>query len=76
MGAECWINNLHFHLLNTDEIFNQENLTSKTFPIEAAATEIFFRSTLKHRNEEEINMFSIGVQFSLTTDWPIPAFVI
>ena len=33
-------------------------------------------STLKHLDEAEINMFKVGVTFSETTEWPIPAFVI
>ena len=37
---------------------------------------MFLESNLQHTDEGEINMFSIGVQFSVTTDWPIPAFVV
>ena len=76
MGAECWINNLHFHILNTDEIFKAEEYKFKTFPIEQSPIELLFQSTLQHRNEDEINMFSTGVRFSVTSEWPVPAFVI
>ena len=48
----------------------------RTFPIEQAGTRVFLESTLKHLDEGEINMFKVGVTFSETTDWPIPAFVI
>jgi hypothetical protein len=72
MGAECWINNLHCHLLSTSKVFGE----GKVFPIESAATETFLKSTLKHKAEDEINMFSIGVEFAVTTDWPIKAFVV
>ena len=76
MGAECWINNLHFHVLQTDQIFKDGITTLSHFPIEDAETSVFLESNLQHTDEGEINMFSIGVQFLLTTDWPIPAFVV
>lgn len=72
MGAECWINNLHCHLLSTSKVFGE----GQVFPIEAAATETFLKSSLKHKAEDEINMYSVGVEFSVTTDWPIKAFVV
>lgn len=73
MGAECWINNLHFHLLNTTDLFN-ETLTK--FPIEESPSQVFLESTLKHKEEGEINMFSVGVRFAVTTEWPVKAFVV
>lgn len=76
MGAECWINNLHFHLLNSDSIFTSALTSIQTFPIEHAETKVFLESTLTHTAPEEINMFTIGVSFALTENWPIPAFVI
>lgn len=61
MGAECWINNLHFHLVSNDSLFNPSITSIKSFPIESAATKLFFESSLKHNDENEINMFSVGV---------------
>lgn len=76
MGGECWINNLHFHLVNTDTIFSSGRSTVTTFPIEKTNTRVFLESTLNHLDESEINMFKVGVTFFETTEWPIPAFVI
>lgn len=76
MGAECWINNLHFHLVSTDHLFTPDITPINAFPIERAKTSVFLESTLKHNDENEINMFTVGVTFALTEDWPIPAFVI
>lgn len=33
-------------------------------------------SSLKHLDENEINMFKVGVEFLLTNDWPTPTFII
>ena len=46
MGADCITNNLHFHLLCTDQLYK----TDKNFPIEDAGKRMFFQSSLKHRN--------------------------
>lgn len=60
MGADCIINNLHFHVLHTDDLFgsNVEN-----FPIENADKSLFFMTTLKHKNTEEIDMYNCAVRF-------------
>jgi hypothetical protein len=72
MGGECWINNLHFHILNGTEVFPS---TGK-FPIESAEVKTFLSSSLKHNDEGEINMFSVGVSFGTTQNWPVQAFVV
>ncbi len=76
MGAECWINNLHFHLVNTNFLFTPQVSSITTFPIEMARTKVFLESSLKHNDDTEINMYTVGVTFALTEDWPIPTFVI
>lgn len=76
MGAECWINNLHFHLVSTDSLFTSSLTPITTFPIESARSKVFLESTLKHNDENEINMFSVGITFAMTEDWPLPTFII
>ncbi|CAI2372990.1 unnamed protein product [Moneuplotes crassus] len=75
MGAECWINNLHFHLLSTDNVFSEVEDTKK-FPIEDAPLVKILDSTLQHKSEDEINMYSVGVEFYITEEWPVKAFVV
>ena len=39
MGAECWVNHLHFHLINMDHIFKQlppGTVPHNKFPVELA----------------------------------------
>ena len=60
MGADCIINNLHFHLLTTDQLFGED---VEMFPIEAADKALFFKSNLKHKSADEINMYNCGVRF-------------
>lgn len=75
MGAECWINNLHFHLLSSHLVFNEIEDVKK-FPIETTPVTKFLDSTLQHKSEDEINMYSIGVEFYTTDEWPVKTFVI
>ena len=78
MGADCWVNNLHFHFVNTTALFEGclGPKGSPVFPIERAQQKLFYSSSLKHRNQEEINMYSFGVNFYETTDWPLRTFVV
>lgn len=75
MGAECWVNNLHFHVLLADKMFQDIQGIDK-FPIEYCGLKKFMSSDLQHKNESEINMFSYGVEVSLVEDWPIHTFVV
>lgn len=75
MGAECWINNLHFHLLSTHHIF-QEVEDVKKFPIEDTKLTKILDSTLQHKSADEINMYSVGVVFYVTEEWPVKTFVV
>jgi len=75
MGAECWINNLHFHLLSTNHVFSEIEEVER-FPIENCSTKKILDSTLQHKSEDEINMYSVGVEFYLTEEWPVKAFVV
>ena len=72
MGADCITNNLHFHLLSTDDLYKSEAI----FPIESAGKEMFFKTTLKHKDKEEINMYNCGVRFGEVTDFPMRAILI
>lgn len=46
------------------------------FPIELAGKKLFFRTTLKHKNEDEINMYSCPVRFGELTDWPVRTLIL
>jgi hypothetical protein len=75
MGAECWINNLHFHLLSSHLVFSEiEDL--KVFPIEKAPISKILDSSLQHKSADEINMYNVGISFFLTDEWPVKTFVI
>lgn len=58
MGADCITNNLHFHMLSLDQLF--EGTDFEAFPIEQSAKKLFFKSQLKHKNSEELNMYNVG----------------
>jgi len=73
MGADCIINNLHFHVIETDKLFSPD---VEQFPIETADKSLFFTTTLKHKDEGEINMYNCGVRFGETVGWPVRAFLI
>lgn len=73
MGADCIINNLHFHVLETDLLFGEG---AEQFPIESADKSLFFTSTLKHKDEEEINMYNCGVRFGEVVGWPMKTLLI
>jgi hypothetical protein len=67
MGGDCIANNLHFHLLYTNEIAPEF-----VFPIEAAEKALFFRTNLKHKSPDEINMYQCGVRFGeVLGNWPV-----
>lgn len=68
MGADCIINNLHFHVMTTDQLFGED---CESFPIEQAGKQLFFKTSLKHKNPDEIDMFSCGVRFGNTVGWPV-----
>lgn len=77
MGADCIINNLHFHLLSCDNLFPAVKKESQMqFPIEGADKKLFFRSNLKHRDAEEINMYNCGVRFGEILNFPVKALLI
>jgi hypothetical protein len=47
MGADCVANNLHFHLLYADKMFqNGEGNGEECFPIELARKKLFFITSL------------------------------
>lgn len=63
MGADCIINNLHFHVLTTNNLYEIAADQEKNLPIENADKKLFFKSTLQHKDKEEINMYNCGVRF-------------
>lgn len=73
MGADCIINNLHFHVLTTHALFGAG---VDQFPIETADKQLFFRTDLKHRSESEINMYNCGVRFGEVQGWPVQTLII
>jgi hypothetical protein len=73
MGADCIINNLHFHVLKVDALFGS---SVETFPIESADKGLFFKTNLKHKSEEEINMYNCGVRFGEVQGWPLHTLII
>ena len=68
MGADCVINNLHFHVLNTDNLFGE---SYEMFPIEMADKAAFFKTTLKHKSADEINMYNCGIRFGEVIGRPL-----
>ena len=75
MGAECWVNNLHFHLLATNNVFSEIEEVDR-FPIEDTTLIKILDSTLQHKSADEINMYSTGVEFYITEEWPVTTFVV
>ena len=73
MGADCIINNLHFHVLILENLYGA---VDKNLPIENADKNLFFRSSLKHRDAEEINMYNCGVRFGEVLNYPLRALLI
>jgi len=70
MGADCWVNHLHFHLLSSDF------LPDSRFPVELAARKKVYHTSLKHKNSEEINLLTVGVIFEETVDYPLNILVL
>lgn len=56
LGANTDVNHLHFHLMFLNE------LGLEKFPIEDSEKNVIIDSTLQHRDQGEINMFSVGVK--------------
>lgn len=75
MGADCIANNLHFHLVYADKMFQDVN-GQNVFPIENAEKSLFFRTNLKHKSEDEINMYNCGVRFGELKGWPVQTLVL
>lgn len=75
MGADSIANNLHFHIVSADKLF-QQSTGQSVFPIENAEKKLFFRSSLKHRSEDEVNMYNCGVRFGEVLDWPVRTLVL
>ena len=91
MGADCVANNLHFHLVYADAICRdvlgepraateeedeEEEGPGNQLPIERATKKLFFKTSLKHLNSEEINMYNVGVRFGELENWPLRTFIL
>jgi hypothetical protein len=74
MGADSIANNLHFHLVYADKMFGETG--QNVFPIENAEKRLFFRSSLKHRSQDEVNMYNCGVRFGEVLGWPVRTLVL
>lgn len=74
MGADCIINNLHFHVFTTNNLYGVGD--DRNLPIENADKKLFFKSTLQHRDKEEINMYNCGVRFGEVLNFPVRALLI
>ena len=75
MGADCIANNLHFHLVYADKLFG-DCTGAGSFPIENCDKKLFFRSSLKHLAEGEIDMYSCGIRFGEVKNWPLETLVL
>ena len=62
-------------MLSTHQIFSEVEEV-KRFPIEDCKTNLILDSTLQHKSKDEINMYSVGVAFYITDDWPIKTFIV
>ena len=77
MGADCIANNLHFHITYADQMFKDTfGEQGEVYPIENAAKKLFFRTTLQHRNKEEINMYNCAVRFGEIPSWPVKCLIL
>jgi hypothetical protein len=54
-------------MVDTESLFGDPEAA---FPIETAEKELFFSSSLKHRDANELNMYNCGVRFGELKDWP------
>jgi hypothetical protein len=73
MGADCIINNLHFHVFTTDNMYGSQN---QKMAIESADKKLFYKSNLKHKDTDEINMYNCGIRFGEVTNYPLRALLI
>lgn len=54
------------------KVVGRQGDNDPVFPIELASKKLFFRTTLQHKNKEEINMYNCPVRFGeLGEDWPM-----
>jgi hypothetical protein len=74
MGADCIINNLHFHVFTTNNLYGVDD--DRNLPIESADKKLFFKSTLQHRDKDEINMYNCGVRLGEVLSFPVRALLI
>ena len=75
MGADCMANNLHFDIVFADKMFAKTN-GQNVFPIENYEKKLFYRSSLKHKSEDEVNMYSCGVRFGEVLGWPVRTLIL
>lgn len=43
----------------------------QVFPIENAQKKLFFKTSLRHLDTDEVNMYNCGVRFGELVDWPL-----
>ena len=49
---------------------------TEVYPIENAQKKLFFRTTLQHRNKDEINMYNCAVRFGEIPNWPVKTLIL
>jgi len=74
MGADCITNNLHFHLASLDQLFDETSF--EVFPIEKTQKKLFFKSQLKHKKTEELNMYNVGFRMGELPLWPVRTLIV
>ena len=53
-----------------------ETERKETLPIEQGTKKLFFKTNLKHKNKEEINMYNCSVRFGEISDWPVKTLIL
>lgn len=65
LGAGAELNHLHLHFFFANAV-----LRGNSLPIEGCRKQLVLESSLRHRKQDEINMFSIGVNVYEALDYP------
>lgn len=69
LGANCYYNHIYFELVYLDNL-------CRNLPVEEFPKAVILQSTLQHKDENEINMFNVGVTLSELPEYPVGCLVI
>lgn len=78
LGADCINNNLHCHIVRGDKLFS----ATKKMPIEEVTKKWFYQSSLKHLDEDDIDMYSCQARLGYLDlgegrcNWPLHTLVV